>query len=82
MPKNYNKKEALPHMRKIQSVSLMAQDLAYSGIRDLARNFNVSTQQLYQDFHKHYGFKYTEGLDKYEMLLRKKEKTNLKNQGK
>lgn len=80
MPKNYNKAKAMLHMKKIQLFALLAQDLEYSGISDLSRKLNVSTEQLYKDFEKHYGQKYTTGLNRYEVLLRRKSQSNLLNQ--
>ncbi|HRN86057.1 MAG TPA: helix-turn-helix transcriptional regulator [Candidatus Dojkabacteria bacterium] len=80
MPKNYNKAKAMLHMKKIHLIALLAQDLEYAGIRDLAKKLNVSPQQLYKDFEKYYGQKYTTGLDKYEFTLRRKALSNLTNQ--
>lgn len=82
MPKNYNKEEAMLQMKKIQLIAQLAQDLQYAGVSDLARELNVSTEQLYKDFEKYYGHKYTEGLNKYELLLRKKVNSNLLNNSK
>lgn len=77
VPRGYDKRSAIENLEKLRLIFRLAQDLEYPSVRSIAKAFNTTPTTLYAEYERVFGHKFTKGLSKYELAIRKRSESGL-----